>query len=147
MMAREGARSAGGEAARLQSQCFWGTKAEGTGEFALASPFMRPKPRLDLDMPDAKIARPRRARKWYTEYQAHFFPNIRPSLMDNEQRPSPEVGPLRDLLSSPPPKRPEKRFEALKAFAKRALVAAYCRGLLSARTTQRFIDKFELWSA
>jgi hypothetical protein len=108
---------------------------------------MRIKTRANLEMPKAKIARPRRARKWYTEYQAHFFPNIRPSLTDNEQRPSPEVGPLRDLLSSPPPNRPKKRFEALKAFAKRALVAAYCRGLLSAKATQRLIDKLELWSA
>ena len=84
MMARGEGRSAGGEAARLRNRGFWGTKAEGTGEFELASPFMRIKPRANLDMPDAKIAPLCGARKWYTAYSqrknSFYNLNDRPRL-------------------------------------------------------------------
>ena len=146
MMRGGEATSACGTSGSLRAIALWGIKAEPAG-VASTSRVMWIKPRANLDMPDAKIARSRRARKWYTEYQAHFIPNIRPSLSDSEHLPSQEAGPLSDLLSSPPSKRPKKRFIALKAYAKRLLIAAYCHGLVSAKTTQRLIDKFELWSA
>lgn len=71
MHAGEG-MSGGGAQWSLQHQCFWSTKAEGTGVFDRASPPRWYEPRLDLDVTYAKIAPSGRSRKWYTEYQAHF---------------------------------------------------------------------------
>jgi hypothetical protein len=46
--------------------------AEPAGVVRGASRVTRIKPRANLDMPDAKIAPLQGARKWCTEYQAHF---------------------------------------------------------------------------
>lgn len=97
-----------------------------------------------LAMATAKVTRGLRVRK---HCAAPKIPNGQASLTNGEAASTPEVGPLHALLSDPPPKPRAKRFEALKAPAKRALIAAYCHGVLGAKTTQRLIDKFGLKNA
>ena len=71
MMRAAGNNSGVGRLTHLHAFAERAIKAEGTGALEFASPFMRIKPRANLDMPDAKIAQPRRARKWCTDYSAH----------------------------------------------------------------------------
>ena len=73
MHAGEG-MSGGGTQWSLRHQCFWSTKAEGTGEFDIASPPRWYEPRLDLDVTYAKIAPVRRVRKWHTDHLLRKIP-------------------------------------------------------------------------
>jgi hypothetical protein len=95
-------------------------------------------------MTDAKVARDSRVRK-----TCALQPDAEKSqyLAASDETSQAEVGPLRALLSEPPRKQPRSRFEALKAPAKRVLIAARCRGLLGVKATQWLIDRFGLWRA
>lgn len=59
--------SACGTSGSLRAFAVWGTNAERTGEFDIASPFTAII-RMDLVMTYPKIARPCRARKWHAEH-------------------------------------------------------------------------------
>jgi hypothetical protein len=67
MMAGGRERSACASSGRLRVFSEWPINDEGTGEFERASP-LNAIIRTELVMTCPKIARPRRARKWYTAY-------------------------------------------------------------------------------
>lgn len=73
--------------------------------------------------------------------------NISPNQTDVKQEQAEELGPLHILLSQPPQPKAKSRGVFLKTPAKRLVMAAYCRGLLSVGTTQKIINKFNLGSA
>jgi hypothetical protein len=82
-------KSGGGRSGRLQAFAFWPINAKPAG-VASTSRFQWFKPRANLDMPNAKIAPKRRARKWYTAQ----FPKISISINANsgERMRSPQLG-------------------------------------------------------
>jgi hypothetical protein len=100
--------------------------------------------RKRLEMDKAFLTRELRVRKTYASQ-----PDAEKSQYSaaSDETSQAEVGPLHTLLSEPLRKQPRSRFVALKAPAKRVLIAARCCGLLSVETTQRLVNKFGLWRA
>ena len=73
--------------------------------------------------------------------------NISPNQQPVKQEQAQELGPLHDLLSSPPQPEPKRLSPFPRALIKRTIISAYCHGLIGVEVTQKLINKFGLESA